>query len=144
VTGIGRRRLRAAVGGLLVQAVACGDAAPGVLSGADPEVREVLVVGRAGRFAFDPEEVAIPPGGRVRFVHTGFVAESVRFPLEGLEPQAAEWVRERGLDAGPLLTRPGEVYDVTFDGAPEGLYPFRSAAHEALGMRGAVRVESPG
>jgi plastocyanin len=123
----------------------CGDGpGSGVLPRGEPEVEEILVIARPQHYAFQPAEVVVGAGGRIRFVHAGQVPESILFDLEGLDPAASEWIRQRGLDAGPLLTRPGDVYEIDFATAPEGAYPFRSAAHAEAGMRGVVRVEGPG
>jgi plastocyanin len=126
---------------LVVPGAGCPDAGRGLLSGGEPPVHEVLVVSRPGHFAFEPSEVTAARGDRVRFVQTGHLVQSVIFDVSRLEDEALNWLRGRGLDSGPLLTRPGEAYEVDFESAPPGSYPFHSAAHAELGMRGVILVE---
>ena len=42
---------------------------------------------------------------------------------------------------GPFLTQPNEKYDVSFAGAPTGLYKGYCMPHVALGMRIAITVQ---
>jgi plastocyanin len=126
---------------VVVPGAGCPDARRGLLSGGEPPTHEVLVVARPGHFSFEPSEVTVAPGDRVRFVQTGHLVQSVRFDGSHLEGDALGWLRGRGLDSGPLLTRPGEAYEVDFESAPPGRYPFHSAAHADLGMRGVILVE---
>lgn len=107
--------------------------------------RAVLVrmTAEGDRYAFVPAEVTVRPGDVVRFVLTGPQPESVAFDSAGASPEAAAWVRERGLARGPLLTRPGQVYEASFRDAPPGRYTFFSVPHASFGMRGAVVVEPP-
>jgi plastocyanin len=95
------------------------------------------------RYAFAPAEVTVRPGDVVRFVLTGPQPESVAFDTAGASPEAAAFVRNRGLARGPLLTRPGQVYEASFRDAPPGRYSFFSIPHASFGMRGTVVVEEP-
>lgn len=106
-------------------------------------VHLVRLVQRGDSYAFDPAEVTIASGDVVRFVMTGSQPESVAFAPAGAAADAAEYIRERGLDRGVLLTEPGSAHDVAFPEAPAGSYPFHSVPHAGQGMRGTVVVESP-
>lgn len=109
------------------------------------EGRAVLVrmTAEGDRYAFSPAEVTVRPGDVVRFVLTGPQPESVAFDTANSSPEAAAWLRSRGLVRGPLLTRPGQVYEASFRDAPPGRYTFFSVPHASFGMRGAVVVEPP-
>lgn len=96
-----------------------------------------------GEPAFAPAEVRVRQGDVVRFVLTSARPESVAFDTAGLSTAAADFVRRSGIRRGPLLTRVGEVYDVSFRDAPAGRYLFASVPHASRGMRGAVVVEAP-
>lgn len=109
------------------------------------EGRAVLVrmTAEGDRYAFEPPEVRVRPGDVVRFVLSGSQPESVAFDTAGLPPAGVDFLREHGLLRGPLLTRPGQVYEASFRDAPPGRYLFFSIPHAASGMRGAVVVEPP-
>ncbi len=92
-------------------------------------------------YAFEPADVSVRPGDVVRFVLSGSQPESVAFDTTGLPAPAVDFLRRQGLVRGPLLTRPGQVYDASFHDAPPGRYLFFSVPHASFGMRGAVVVE---
>ncbi|HET7273836.1 MAG TPA: plastocyanin/azurin family copper-binding protein [Longimicrobiaceae bacterium] len=102
------------------------------------QVHLVRIVGRAPDYAFEPAEIRIEQGDVVRFVHTGYQPESVAFLWRQSSPAAAEFLQTAGVTDGILLTSPGQIYDVDFDGAPPGLYQFMSTTHPA--MTGVVEV----
>jgi plastocyanin len=71
----------------------------------------------------------------------GAQPESIAFDTAAVAPDGVEFVLARRLQRGPLLTRPGQLYEISFRDAPPGRYPFRSVPHGSLGMRGVVVVE---
>jgi plastocyanin len=101
----------------------------------------VRLVARVDSYAFEPDEVRIRPGDVVRFVNTGYQPESVAFDAGEATPEVRQFLQLHGLVAGPLLTGPGAFFDVSFENAPPGAYPFSSVPHRAQGMRGRVIVE---
>lgn len=104
------------------------------------DVHLVRLVQSGDRYRFDPDRIIVAPGDVVRFVMEGSQPESVVFDRVEGTPQAATFVRENQLHLGVLLTRAGEAYDVDFEGAPPGAYPFRSVPHAGHGMTGIVEV----
>jgi plastocyanin len=104
------------------------------------QVHLVRLVQRGDRYAFEPSEITIPPGDVVRFVMVGGQPESVAFEAARAAPAAAEFIRSNQLDLGVLMTETGQAYDVSFQGAPTGSYPFVSLPHGSQGMRGTVVV----
>jgi plastocyanin len=103
-------------------------------------VHLVRMVHRGDAYTFEPDEIEVRSGDLVRFVMDSPQPESVAFGMDGLSPEAAEFVRQHDLASGVLLTSAGEVYDVSFRDAPPGRYPFRSIVHAERGMTGAVVV----
>lgn len=112
--------------------------APAASEGA---VHFVRLVARGDHYAFDPSALALRPGDAVRFIQTGHQPESIVFDPSGATPEAREFILRSGLESGPLLTDPGAYFDVAFEGAPPGEYPFHSASHREAGMVGRVVVE---
>jgi plastocyanin len=41
---------------------------------------------------------------------------------------------------GPLLSNPGETYDVSFGGIPPGTYNYHCQPHLAMNMKGTITV----
>lgn len=112
-------------------------AAPPAAGGA---VHLVRLVASGDRYAFEPAEVRIRPGDVVRFVQTSRQPESVAFDAGLTPPGGVAVLRREDARAGPLLARPGAVWNVSFEGAPPGVYPFVSLPHGEFGMRGRVVV----
>jgi plastocyanin len=102
----------------------------------------VRLIARGDQYAFEPAEVRIRPGDVVRFVNTDHQPESVAFEIDAAPPQAREFLDRAGLRTGPLLTEPGAFFDVSFEDAPPGVYPFASVPHGDRGMRGRIVVEA--
>jgi plastocyanin len=107
----------------------------------DGAVHLVRVTAGRDRFAFEPDQLRVRPGDVVRFVLTAPGPESIAFDTAGVPPAARAYLDARGLERGPLLIHPGQVYDVPFTDAPAGRYPFRSVPHAEQGMRGVVIVQ---
>lgn len=152
------RRRRALQGLVALLAAGCGAGEEPASSGAaeadtthtlariaapaeDGDVHLVRMVARGERYAFEPDEVRVRAGGVVRFVHTGSQPEAVAFDTAGAPPGGAQFLQAANLVRGPLLTRPGQIYEVSFRDAPAGRYAFRSLPHGEAGMRGVVIVE---
>lgn len=100
----------------------------------------VRLVQRGDFYAFDPATLVIGESKVIRFVLTADQPESVAFDPESATAEAAEFIRANGLDLGVLLVDAGQVYDVSFSGAPPGRYPFYSIPHRGHGMAGMIIV----
>jgi plastocyanin len=105
------------------------------------QVHLVRLVVRGDTYAFEPSEIGISSGDLVRFVLGSAQPQSVAFGVSDLSAEAEQFVREQDLLHGELLTSPGETYDVSFQNAPPGRYPFHSIVHAERGMRGVVVVD---
>ncbi len=110
-----------------------------ITRGADSgEVHIIRVVANGGEYAFEPDALTVESGDVVRFVHTSHQPESIAFLAGATESPTADFLREAGALDAVLLTRPGQVYDVSFAEAPPGRYAFTSTTHPE--MAGAVVV----
>ena len=101
----------------------------------------IRIVSHPGAYAFAPARVRISEGETVRFVLEGPRPESVAFDTTRTDSAATAYVRERQLHHGPLLTQPGQSFEISFAGAPPGTYPFHSVSQPDARVRGEVVVE---
>jgi plastocyanin len=130
-------------------ALACA-AAPGGTAGApvSGEVREVRMLATdRGDYVFDPAELTIGVGERVRWVNViggphnvAFYAD--RIPAGAREPLSTAMPdRLAGQDlAGKLLFADGETYEISFAGLPPGTYDYVCTPHEMAGMKARIVV----
>ena len=103
-------------------------------------LHQVRIVNRAGQILFEPSRLEIRAGETVRFELGTPHPQSVAFDTSTAPPDIRAYLRRSRLDRRPLLTQPGQAYDVTFDGAPPGAYSFYSLAHASPGAGGTVIV----
>lgn len=120
-----------------------------------PAPRAVTV--RMTLFAFVPDRIHVSPGDTIRFVHAEgtvphnveftFVPAATRFADAPKSPFAQTGSRAVArpvtLRRGPVLTRPGQVYElVVTDDFAMGTHHFVCANHERAGMKGALVVQA--
>ncbi len=116
---------------------------------ADPAgaVVEVKMIGNGtSQATFDPGKLTIKTGTTVRFINVSggphnvaFYADSV--PKGGLEALKKGMPNPMGDLTGPFLTQPNEKHDVSFAGAPAGVYKGYCMPHVALGMHITITVQ---
>lgn len=121
---------RVVVAGLLLTACSEGrDERPAAraLLGLDPSVpvHLVSVAGWGGREQAVPDTVIIEEGAAVVFQVADFRVHTVSFPLDGLSPPRADFIRTASGSSSPPLAERGSRYLVLFSRAPPGTYPFR-------------------
>lgn len=97
------------------------------------EVQIIRTVANGGVYAFEPARVTVEPGDVVRFVHTSHQPESIAFLRDGLGENAIAFLEDAGAMNAVLLTRPGQIYDMSFVDAPPGQYGFISTTHPGIG-----------
>ena len=96
--------------------------------------------------AFEPAKLTIKTGTTVRFINVSGGPHDVAFYGDSIPKGAAEALK-KGMPnpmsdlTGPFLTQPNEKYDVSFTGAPAGLYKGYCLPHVALGMHIAITVQ---
>lgn len=110
-----------------------------------PTVHEVRMVQEGSAYRFAPAKLTVKRGDRVKFVMVSGGPHNVAFDADRV-PDAAERALSAGMPAqmsplaGPLLTRAGESYTVSFANVAPGTYPFYCMPHMAMGMQGTVTV----
>lgn len=121
-------------------------AATGMLAPEAQVVHQVKMIGSTqGTARFEPAELKVRPGDRIRFVVVSGGPHNVAFDPAAV-PDAAEARLAAGMPgpisplAGPLLTAPGESYTVSTAGLPAGVYPFFCMPHVTMGMKGKITV----
>lgn len=104
-------------------------------------VHIVQLRGRGVAEVAEPDELRIGPGAWVSFQGGDTRGHVVRFDTAALSPAARQWVRETDQIESPPLLTPASRWVISFDGAPEGIYPF---AVEGSGAPGFGRIELRG
>jgi len=116
---------------------------------ADPAgaVVEVKMIGNGtSQATFDPGKLTIKTGTTVRFINVSGGPHNVAFytdsvPKGGVEALKKGMPNPMGDLTGPFLTQPNEKYDVSFAGAPAGVYKGYCMPHVALGMHITITVQ---
>jgi plastocyanin len=100
-----------------------------------------------GANVFEPAQLTIRPGDRVRWINVSGGPHNVAFYPDsipvGAGPRLRETMPERLGDqmlVGKLLFDDGEVYEMAFTGAPEGRYRYYCTPHELVGMQATLTV----
>lgn len=107
---------------------------------ASGQVVEVKMVGTGTTAAFEPARLTIAPGTTVRFVNVSGGPHNVGFWGDSIPAGAAPVLnaamagRTMGDLMGMMVTGPNEAYDISFAGAPTGLYKGYCLPHLALKM----------
>lgn len=110
-------------------------------------VVEVKMTGDGStKAAFEPNKVTIKPGTTVRFLNTSGGPHNIAFYPDSVPKGGADALKKgmpnpMGDLTGPFLTQPNEKYDVSFSGAPAGVYKGYCMPHVALGMHITVTVQ---
>jgi plastocyanin len=127
--------------------------APAVAAPAAPaappaaKVVEVKMTGNGTtKAAFEPATLTIAPGATVRFINVAGGPHDIAFFADSI-PKGAADVLKKGMPnqmmdlASPFLQQPNEKYDVSFAGAPAGVYKGYCLPHVALGMKITITVK---
>ena len=110
-------------------------------------VVEVKMIGNGtSQATFDPGKLTIKTGTTVRFINVSGGPHNVAFyadavPKGGVEALKKGMPNPMGDLTGPFLTKPNEKYDVSFAGAPAGVYKGYCMPHVALGMHITITVQ---
>ena len=122
---------------------------PAAAATAEPAgaVVEVKMTGNGTSMAaFEPAKLTIKTGTTVRFINVSGGPHDVAFYGDSIPKGAAEALK-KGMPnpmsdlTGPFVTQPNEKYDVSFAGAPAGVYKGYCLPHVALGMHIAITVQ---
>jgi plastocyanin len=108
---------------------------------------EVKMTGNGtSQAAFVPAALTIKPGTTVRFLNVSGGPHNIAFYADSI-PKGAADVLNKGMAntmgplTGPFVTQPNEKYDVSFAGAPVGVYKGYCMPHVALGMHLTITVQ---
>lgn len=124
-------------------------AAPATTTPAAPAgpVVEVKMTGNgSNQAAYVPATLTIAPGTTVRFVNVVGGPHNVSFYPDSIPAGAAAVLNAAMADRlgdlqGALLANANDHYDVSFAGAPEGVYKAFCLPHMALGMKITITVK---
>lgn len=109
-------------------------------------IHEVRMLQEGESQRFEPANLTIQRGDRVRFVTVSGAPHNIAFDPDSVSAAAraalAAGMPDRmGPLAGPLLMEEGDSYTITFANVPPGRYPFFCMPHLAMGMKGTITVE---
>lgn len=110
-------------------------------------VVEVKMTGTGTTAAFEPAALTIAPGTTIRFINVSGGPHNVSFWADSIPAgagavlNAAMAGRTMGDLAGMMVTQPNETYDISFAGAPTGVYKGYCLPHLALGMKIDITVQ---
>jgi plastocyanin len=157
-------RMTSMVAGLTLALAACGGgekkteqpaagdsagtpaAAPAAAPAATGKTHDVNMELDGSNYKFNPSSLVISAGDVVRWHNKSGGPHNVSFWPDSI-PSGAAAVLQKNMPnqmaplQGPLLTDPDAVYEVSFAGAPKGLYKFYCLPHLALGMKGTLTVQ---
>ena len=143
------------VAGVALALVACGKggekpadqtAAPAAAPAPTGETHEVAMDFDGKKGTFTPAELTIKSGDVVRFVVKTGPPHNVAFSADSIPAGAAEvlgkaMAETMGPLTGPMKVGIGETYDISFAGAPVGVYKFHCTPHLPFGMVGTLTVQ---
>jgi hypothetical protein len=110
---------------------------------AEDEVYRVFLRKLNEAETLEPAEVSIEPGAYLEFLTRDRQVRVVSFLVDELNPAQATFLRTTGQDRSPPLVELDSRFVVSFEGAPEGRYPFVVEGSGAP-ARGVVSVVSGG
>jgi len=122
---------------------------PAAVPAAEPAgaVVEVKMTGNGTSIAaFEPNKVSVKAGTTVRFINVSGGPHNIAFYADSI-PKGGAAALKKGMPnamgdlMGAFLTQPNEKYDVSFTGAPAGVYKGYCLPHVALGMHIAITVQ---
>ena len=110
-------------------------------------VVEVKMTGNGtSQASFEPTKLTIKAGTTVRFINVSGGPHNIAFYGDSVPKGGADALKKgmpnpMGDLTGPFLTQPNEKYDISFAGAPAGVYKGYCMPHVALGMHITVTVQ---
>jgi plastocyanin len=105
------------------------------------QIVDVKMRGTAQGYKFEPAQIVIQSGDKVRFTIVDGGPHNVNFTGQRVPTGAAMILQNRGKLLGANLVAPGQTCEIEFTkDMPIGEYDFVCDAHAALGMRGKIIV----
>jgi plastocyanin len=123
-----------------------GAATPAATAPTGPVVEVEMTGNGTTKAAFEPNVLSIKTATTVRFINVSGGPHNITFYPDSIPTGAAAALKAgmpnpMGDLSGPFLTQPNQTYDVSFVGAPKGIYKGYCIPHVALGMKITIRVE---
>ena len=122
-------------------------AAPVATAPPSGPVFEVKMTGNGtNKAAFEPATLTIPVGATVRFINASGGPHNIAFWPDSIPAGGAAALR-KGMPnpltdlTGPFQTKQDEPYDVSFAGAPPGIYKGYCQPHTSLSMVITITVQ---
>ena len=113
---------------------------------APPVTHEVKMVMVGTNARFEPANLTIKAGDRIKFINASGGPHNVSFDPAKV-PDDAERALSAGMPAqiqplwGPLVTEANGAYTVSFAGVKAGRYEYFCMPHMAMGMKGIITVQ---
>lgn len=156
-------RMTSMVAGLALALAACGGekkteqpaagdsattpaAAPAAAPAATGKTHDVSMELDGSNYKFNPSSLVISAGDVVRYHNKSGGPHNVSFWPDSI-PSGGAAVLQKNMPnqmaplEGPLLTDPEATYEVSFAGAPKGVYKVYCLPHLALGMKSNITVQ---
>jgi plastocyanin len=147
------------VAGMALALAACGGkggeeqkpaAAPAAQPAAAPAptgaTHEVAMDFDGKKASFTPADLTIKSGDVVKFVVKSGPPHNVAFAPDSIPAGAADVLNKAmaetmGPLTGPMKVGIGDSYEISFAGAPAGVYHFHCTPHVPFGMKGTITVQ---
>lgn len=125
---------------------AASSAAPASTEPAGAVVEVKMTGNGTSQASFEPTKLTIKAGTTVRFINVSGGPHNIAFYGDSVPKGGADALKKgmpnpMGDLTGPFLTQPNEKYDISFAGAPAGVYKGYCMPHVALGMHITVTVQ---
>jgi plastocyanin len=106
-----------------------------------------MVLNDRGQYLYVPDQLTIRAGDTVRWINVSGGPHNVQFRSDGVPGGAGEvlnaaMANRMGPLNGPLMVQPDQVYEISFAGAPAGVYDYTCTPHELLGMNATLTVQN--
>jgi plastocyanin len=107
---------------------------------------EVKMTGDGTNYKFEPADITIKAGDKVRWTVVSMPPHNVAFdPAEvaaAAQPQLqANMPSTMSQLTGPMLLNNGETYEISFANVAPGKYNYNCTPHIAMNMRGTITVQ---
>ena len=106
------------------------------------EVYQISITGGAVEVA-EPAETTVEGGAYVEFVTTDWLVHEIIFEIDGLAPEAQDFLERTDQVASPPLLRLDSRFVLDFREAPAGRYPYAVEGSGASGRGVVIVVKKP-
>jgi plastocyanin len=121
-------------------------AAPAAAPATTGVTHEVAMDFDGKKGTFTPAELTIKAGDVVKFVVKSGPPHNVAFAADSIPAGAADvlgkaMAETMGPLTGPMKVGIGDTYEISFAGAPAGVYKYHCTPHLPFGMHGTITVQ---